>query len=565
MATSRSRSPGGGSDTRTEVRRPYADDADRRPPPDFVDERSLQSPSGMELGSRAADGQRQAAAAAQRLYESLDQRTLELLELRRAPRALHSRGWLLRRALLVADLLGLTIAFVAAQHLYAARVHGPDHVAAIDELLIFLASLPAWVVAARLYGLYDRDEERADHSTVDDLIGVFHLVTVGTFTLIAISHLTSWFEPPLSKLLIFWLLAVALVTMARVAARAFCRRRLTYLQNTIIVGAGPVGQRLAMKLMKHPEYGINLVGFVDSQPKEPIAGLDRLTMLGEPKHLPELVTLLDVERVIVAFTHDPVEHSLDLIRTINKLGVQVDIVPRFFDVLGPRVDAYTIEGVPLWALPPVRLTPSARLVKRAIDIAGAFSGLLLLSPLLLVVAIAIKLDSPGPVFFRQPRVGERGRVFRIWKFRSMTVDADEHKHEVAHLNKHLAPGGDPRMFKISHDPRATRVGAWLRRSSVDELPQLINVLVGEMSLVGPRPLILEEHAFVDEWAKRRLDLRPGMTGLWQVLGSDAIGFDEMVRLDYRYVTRWSLWRDIVLLVQTVPAVLRRRTAAHSSS
>jgi lipopolysaccharide/colanic/teichoic acid biosynthesis glycosyltransferase len=165
------------------------------------------------------------------------------------------------------------------------------------------------------------------------------------------------------------------------------------------------------------------------------------------------------------------------------------------------------------------------------------------------------------MFFRQARVGQRGRVFSIWKFRSMTSDADARKEEVSHLNKHLAPGGDPRMFKVQSDPRCTRLGGWLRRTSLDELPQLLNVLVGEMSLVGPRPLIPEEHRFVSTWAKRRLDLRPGMTGLWQVLGRDEIGFEEMVRLDYRYVTRWSLWRDVVLLVQTVPAVLRHRTAS----
>jgi lipopolysaccharide/colanic/teichoic acid biosynthesis glycosyltransferase len=222
---------------------------------------------------------------------------------------------------------------------------------------------------------------------------------------------------------------------------------------------------------------------------------------------------------------------------------------------------HTIEGVPLWALPPMRLTPSARLLKRTVDIIGASLGLLVLSPLFALTAIAIKLDSPGPMFFRQARVGQRGRVFSIWKFRSMTSDADARKEEVSHLNKHLAPGGDPRMFKVQSDPRCTRLGGWLRRTSLDELPQLLNVLVGEMSLVGPRPLIPEEHRFVSTWAKRRLDLRPGMTGLWQVLGRDEIGFEEMVRLDYRYVTRWSLWRDVVLLVQTVPAVLRHRTAS----
>jgi len=140
----------------------------------------------------------------------------------------------------------------------------------------------------------------------------------------------------------------------------------------------------------------------------------------------------------------------------------------------------------------------------------------------------------------------------------MTDDADSRKSEVAHLNKHLENGGGARMFKIEGDPRCTRVGNLLRRTSLDELPQLLNVLAGQMSLVGPRPLIPEEHRFVNKWAKRRLDLRPGITGLWQVLGRHEIGFDEMIQLDYRYVMRWSLWRDIMLLFQTVPIVLHRR-------
>jgi exopolysaccharide biosynthesis polyprenyl glycosylphosphotransferase len=499
-------------------------------------------------------------AALNHLYDSLDEQTVELLHSRRNAGVFRGRGWLLRHTLPGADVVGLAIAFVVAQRLYAAHLNG-DHVDAMGEFLLFVLSLPAWTIAAKLYGLYDHDEERADHSTVDDFVGVFHLVTVGTFVLLVVSHYGEWFEPPFSKLFVFWLLAVVSVTTARAMARAICRRRTAYLQNTIIVGAGNVGQELARKVLKHPEYGLNLVGFVDGAPKEPIAQLDHLTLLGEPDHLPGLVKLLDVERVIVAFTNDPVEQSLDTIRAINELGVQVDIVPRFFDVLGPHVDVHTIEGVPLWALPPMRLTLSARVLKRTVDILGASLGLLVLSPLFALTAIAIKLDSPGPVFFRQARVGQRARTFSIWKFRSMTNDADARKEEVSHLNKHLAPGGDPRMFKIPGDPRCTRVGAWLRRTTIDELPQLFNVLVGEMSLVGPRPLIPEEHRFVSTWGKRRSDLRPGMTGLWQVLGRDEIGFEEMVRLDYRYVTRWSLWRDMVLLVQTVPAVLRRRTTA----
>jgi lipopolysaccharide/colanic/teichoic acid biosynthesis glycosyltransferase len=169
--------------------------------------------------------------------------------------------------------------------------------------------------------------------------------------------------------------------------------------------------------------------------------------------------------------------------------------------------------------------------------------------------VAIRLDSAGAVFFRQTRVGSEG-AFRIWKFRTMCADAEERKGDVIHLNRHARNGGDARMFKIDNDPRVTRVGAFLRRYSLDELPQLFNVLRGEMTLVGPRPLILEEDRLVETWGRRRLSLKPGMTGLWQVLGSSAIEFEEMVKLDYLYVTNWSLWSDLRLLLRTIPLILR---------
>jgi exopolysaccharide biosynthesis polyprenyl glycosylphosphotransferase len=498
-------------------------------------------------------------AALDRLYNSLDERTVELLHSRRSTGSNHGRGWLLRRALLAADMLGLASAYALAEWLATVHRHG-DHVDAFGEFLLFAASLPIWAVAARSYGLYDRDEEHANHSAADDFVGVFHLVTVGTFGLLAVAHLTDWFQPPFSKLFLFWLIAILAVTSARAVGRAFCRRRSGFVQNTIVVGTGRVGQEVARKVVKHPEYGINVIGFVDDDPQGPLPGLGPgdVRLLGEIDHLPALVKLLDVERVIIAFTHDPIEHSLDMIRTINELGVQVDIVPRFFELLEPPITAHTIESIPLWALPPLRLAPSSRFAKRALDVVGATLGLLFLSPLLIVIAAAIKIDSRGPVFFRQTRIGEHGRQFRIWKFRSMIDDADSRKSEVAHLNKHLENGGGARMFKIDGDPRCTRVGELLRRTSLDELPQLLNVVLGQMSLVGPRPLIPEEHRFVERWAKRRLDLRPGITGLWQVLGRHEIGFDEMIQLDYRYVMRWSLWRDIMLLFQTVPVVLHRR-------
>jgi lipopolysaccharide/colanic/teichoic acid biosynthesis glycosyltransferase len=225
-------------------------------------------------------------------------------------------------------------------------------------------------------------------------------------------------------------------------------------------------------------------------------------------------------------------------------------------VTPPQLTASAIEGVPLLTIPPLRLSQLSRLLKRSLDLVVASIGLIVVAPLFAAIAAVIKLDSPGPVFFRQRRMGADEQPFLMLKFRTMAVDADARKADVAHLNKHLAPGGDPRMFKISRDPRMTRVGRVLRRYSLDELPQLLNVLAGTMSLIGPRPLILEEDSHIESWGRKRLRLKPGITGLWQVLGRSAIPFDEMVKLDYLYVTTWSLSNDVKLLVQTIPRVLR---------
>jgi exopolysaccharide biosynthesis polyprenyl glycosylphosphotransferase len=494
------------------------------------------------------------AIVPEHLFDSLDERTLQILEGHRDHHTIRGRGWLVRRALLGADIIGLSAAFLVAQQAYATHAVAGDHLSRFGEFAGFALSLPAWVVAAKLYGLYDKDEERADHSTADDFVGLFHLITVGTFLLYAVSLGTRWFNPQFSKLFVFWGLAIVATVALRALARSICRRQVTYLQNAVIVGAGEVGQTIARKLLKHPEYGINLVGFVDANPKARIDGLSHLTLLGDSDDLPELIRLLDIERVIYAFSKETHGESLETIRKLNELEVQVDIVPRFFEVISPGAVVHSVEGLPVWGLPPATLPRSSRLIKRWFDVLGAAIALIVLAPLMFVVAVAIKLDSRGPVFFRQVRMGVGGKPFGIWKFRTMEQAAEARKHEFAHLNKHLAPGGDPRMFKIEHDPRVTRVGRGLRRFSLDELPQFFNVLRGEMSLVGPRPLILDEHKFVDNWATRRLDLRPGITGLWQILGRDDIGFDEMVRLDYLYVTTWSFGEDCRILFRTLPRV-----------
>src|SRR5918999_988001 len=290
-----------------------------------------------------------------------DERTLEIVEQRRRTSVVRRRGWLLRRLLLAADLAGLVLAFAIA-----AAIAGNDATGRVHEwkeFVLFACTLPGWIIVTNLYGLYERDEERTDHTTVDDFVGVFHMVTVCTWVFFAGATLLRLAQPGLLKIVVFWLSALVLVTSGRAAVRTIARRQLTFLQNTVILGAGEIGQLVARKMLQHPEYGINLVGLVDSDPKPPRAELTDLPMLGPPERLPALVRLFDIERVIIAFSGKTPHQTLELIRELRKLGVQIDIIPRLFDVLGPRIELHRVEGMVMLGLPPVRLTRSSALMK----------------------------------------------------------------------------------------------------------------------------------------------------------------------------------------------------------
>jgi exopolysaccharide biosynthesis polyprenyl glycosylphosphotransferase len=261
--------------------------------------------------------------------------------------------------------------------------------------------------------------------------------------------------------------------------------------------------------------------------------------------------------VIIAFTRASHEQLLESIRACRDAGVAVDVVPRLFEFLDGARALDQVGGLPLLSISAQNLTSASVAAKRALDVFGSLALIALFSPVMVAAAIAIKLESRGPVFFRQPRAGRANSSFALIKFRSMYIDAEERKAEIERLNE----AGDGVMFKIRRDPRVTRVGRALRRFSIDELPQLFNVLKGEMSLVGPRPLIFPETAALDEnWHLRRLELRPGMTGPWQVYGRSQSPFQEMVRFDYQYVAGWSLARDIEILLATLPAVMSGRGA-----
>jgi exopolysaccharide biosynthesis polyprenyl glycosylphosphotransferase len=246
------------------------------------------------------------------------------------------------------------------------------------------------------------------------------------------------------------------------------------------------------------------------------------------------------------------DHELDAIQAAKALGVKVSVLPRILEVVGSSASFDHVDGLTLLGVPRFGLTWTARLAKRSFDLAGSLAILLLALPAMVVIATAVKLTSPGPVFFRQTRIGRNGHAFGMLKFRSMQNDADRLKDSLRKQNEQVG------LFKIADDPRITAVGRLLRRTSLDELPQLLNVVRGEMSLIGPRPLVPEEDRQIQGWHRRRLHLTPGMTGPWQVLGSSRIPLNEMVTIDYLYVANWSVWGDVKILVRTIGTVFARR-------
>jgi exopolysaccharide biosynthesis polyprenyl glycosylphosphotransferase len=460
--------------------------------------------------------------------------------------------------LVLSDILGLVVAFALAVVLFRNRVGPDDPVTARHEILLFTATLPAWILLARLHGLYDRDEERASHSTRDDLVGVFNLVTMGTFLFFASAWVTGFAKPYPPKLLTFWLLAVGLVALFRVGARSYARTRKEYVQNAVVLGADKVGALVAKKILDHPEYGVNIVGFVDAGVERGTRVTGDLVVIGEPDELPRIVRERQVERVIVAFFDHPVDEAIALVRLVKDFSVQIDIVPRLFAAVDPRAQIHTLEGLPLIGVPPALRWRTSLVVKRVSDVALAAIGLLVLTPLLAWIAFRLKLDSRGPVFYLHERVGLNGKPFRLIKFRTMRTDAVD----VQELLMQNADAREEfeRTQKLTDDPRVTTYGRFLRRTSLDELPQLINVIRGDMSLVGPRPVTGAELDRYGAQVGALLSVRPGITGYWQVNGRSRTDYEERVRLDIAYVRGWSLALDVAILGKTAWTLVQGRDA-----
>ena len=446
-----------------------------------------------------------------------------------------------RRLLLAADLIAIGAALAAATVLLGHP----------GQFLWGLISLPLWVVVFKAYGLYDRDAKRISHGSVDELPWIFHAMLLGSLLLLALYHLTPAGAIALSSLAVFAIAGIAAVTAMRAAARQVSSSTLGP-ERVLLIGDGPTVKTLARKLRGHPEYAVDPVGLISRTPRRPLA-LD-LPLLGtlEELDLDSVVERHRIERLVVAQEDYGNEVLFDLLCRCRELGVKLSVLPQLFDALGPSVELDDVEGVTVLGVTPPVLPRSSRFLKRSVDVIGASLLLILAAPVIAICALAVRLDSPGPSFFRQTRIGRGGKPFQLLKCRTMCDDAEAKRAELFALSK------DPDWLHVEHDPRITRVGRFLRHSSLDELPQLWNVLRGEMSLVGPRPILPDEDQQLEGWRRSRIDLTPGITGLWQVLGRANIPFEEMIKLDYVYVTNWSLWGDVSLILRTLPAVLMKR-------
>jgi exopolysaccharide biosynthesis polyprenyl glycosylphosphotransferase len=467
------------------------------------------------------------------------------------------RAHVLRRLLLVADIAAFAVAFAATE--LAGLLDGRTESFSLSHWAVAVALLPVWIVFLHAHQLYHLDSRRAEYGVAEEIGPILHMTTLWTWGVVLIGAAAGIGDLSLSQMAVFWGAAAVGTTSFRAAVRARARRQLWYLQNTVVVGTTAEISAMVSKILRHPEYGINLVGCVDFTGQDSVTFLGSIPVMRGHVDLLAVIQELDVERVIVAWNAQDTEERFGLIHELSALNVQVDLIPSWFDLLGLKLDIHEMEGTPLLTVPYRSLSRSSLILKRAMDISISGLALVLSAPLFALIALAIKLDSRGPVLFRQQRIGKDGRHFTLLKFRSMFRDAERRKDEVAELNFH--GGGNERgLFKIRRDPRITRVGRLLRRASLDELPQLVNVLLGHMSLVGPRPLIENEDRQVEGRFRRRLSLTPGLTGLWQIHGRSEVPFQQMVNLDYLYVTSWSLWGDVRILLKTAAAVFARRGA-----
>jgi exopolysaccharide biosynthesis polyprenyl glycosylphosphotransferase len=451
------------------------------------------------------------------------------------------RGDMLRRRMLACADAATLLASIGLLTLWSAS---------LSSLFWVGLTVPAWILLAKLHGLYDRDHRSLRHLTVDELSSLLSWATMGAAVTAVLVSLTPAGAMTTTGAVRLWVLIMLIAPVSRAAVRRLWRT-ITPPEPTLLLGSGPLERATRRKIELFGDIHLELVGHLDDP------ALRRIVERGES--LESDLVLAAGGRLparLVLATQDVSEHLIaELVRFCRARRVKLSVVPPARGMFGTAVRLAHVAELPFIEYHTGDLSRSSMLIKRSLDIAGSTFLLVLLSPLLLLVAVLIRLDSPGPVFFTQVRGGREGWPFRILKFRSMHCDAEQRLGDLVDVDGLAEP-----MFKLRGDPRVTRIGRWLRRWSIDELPQLVNVLKGEMSLVGPRPEQMElvvryapEHRF-------RLAAKPGLTGPMQVYGRGELEFDERLAVEREYIENASLLRDLRILMLTVPALLSGKGA-----
>ncbi len=459
--------------------------------------------------------------------------------------------------LTISDALLISLSFIFAYYLRFKIVPfiTPATIPEIEEYLrILIFVVLVWLAIFEMFGLYVQKKG----TIVDEAASVFGAVTVSALLLLGLLFLYRglWFS---RQVLIYaWGLAFIFVTLSRFLVdgfQSYLYSRGIRIKRTLIIGAGDMGQALALKIGENPGLGYRVIGYLDDDPEKIGKEFNGFKVIGYISKVKDVIRESGTKEVIIATSKIPHERVLDIITECERERVEFKIVPGILEIMASRVDTDEVGGIPIVTISEIRLKGLNAFIKRTADLFGGALLLIILSPLFLLLSILIKLDSPGPVFFTQARVGRDGEHFMLCKFRSMIKNAEKLFPQLEHLSE-----VEGHVFKMKKDPRITRVGWFMRKFSLDELPQLFNVLRGEMSLVGPRPPIPSEVEKYRSWHMKRLRTAPGMTGLWQVSGRSRLPFEDMVRLDIYYIENWSLWLDIKILLRTIPTVLFTRGA-----
>jgi len=467
----------------------------------------------------------------------------------------------LKKMMVIADLFVLAVSFILAYllrkniyvfyklDLFPSKIVMGSLYPLDKYLWLLLIILPVWISLLNFQGLYDsfRTKKFAEMSWIIVKTGIFAGLIIGT--LIFILKFTY-----VSRIFVFFFSAISVCLLSlekAILIQGFRHAHLTEnsYDHVLVVGTGKRAEKFVQMVKQHPEWGIKIVGLVDNEPDKIAKKVSETEVIGLLKDIPDILHKKVIDEVVFVVPRLWLSRIEESILSCEKEGVKVSVAVDLFNFNIGRVRATDLGGIPLMRLETTLGEPWQLFIKRTYDIIVSLAALIFMWPVLLLAALAIKLTSPGPIFFGQERTGMHGRKFMLLKFRSMVPGAEQMRDELLALNEMDGP-----VFKIRNDPRITKVGKFLRKASLDELPQLINVLKGDMSLVGPRPPIPGEVSNYEAWQRRRLSMRPGITCFWQIRGRNEIGFERWMKLDLEYIDNWSLGLDFKILLKTIPVV-----------